>query len=129
MFQQLGLVVLVAIILIQQLVIFFVLHQVLVVHALFFVQISRQLILNINLVMLVLDEAQFFKSESRFRQNSVESFPREHYIFVVLDLFDVFDKRAQFFLGHGLNNWLDLRASLLYQLFHVSLNYFIGRFN
>ena len=75
MFQHFGLVVLVTIILIQQLVIFLVLHQILVIHALFLIQISRQLILYINLVMLVLNEPQLFEGESRFSQNFVESFP------------------------------------------------------
>lgn len=115
-----GLLVRVRVVLVQEGVVFLVLGQVVVLNALFLKQIPSELVVDVDLVVLVLNLAQFFQRDPVLNKHLVEGRPMQNNLLVASHIFHPQNELRQLLRTHNLNHWLDLRTGFLNQLLQLS---------
>ena len=114
-----GLDVIVTEVLIQKLVILFVVEQVLVDDTLLRIQVPRQLIGNVHLIMLVLNLPEFLERHPDPFNDLVELRSMNYDLFVLFRLFQSHEQLFQLLFRHGLHDWFDLVSGLRNEILHL----------
>ena len=106
-------------VLIEKLVVFFVVQQVLVNDPLFLIQISGELVSYIDLVVFVLNLTELLQSDTNPLNHIVEFGMINDHIVLLLDFFKCFNDFAKLFIWHCFDNGLDFVSGLEDQVFHL----------